>query len=105
MLYEVITDVELVGEEIERARGRHVQWRDQTVKLRAVLDRRRDRAARDQGIAFEIHLGDQTLAKAVAIDRNVDVHRPPVIRAVRPRIGPRTDRQELVIAVLSYNFV
>ena len=57
------------------------------------------RTERDQRVALEIQLGDQPLAKAVAEDRHVDMHRPPVIAAIRPGIGARADGQELVVAV------
>jgi hypothetical protein len=58
-----------------------------------------DGAAVDQGIALEIHLRDQALTEGMAEDREMDMHRPPVIRAIGPRIGAGADRHELVTAV------
>jgi hypothetical protein len=64
--------------------------------LAPLLDRVHDGAAVDQGIALEIHLGDQPLSEGMAEDREMDMHRPPVIGAVRPGIGAGADGQELV---------
>ena len=93
-------NVEFIGEEIERTRFREIKRRDKAIQLAPVFDRRRNRTMIDQRIALEIHLRDQALAKAVAVNRHVNVHRAPIIGAVRPRVGTGAHGEEFVITII-----
>ena len=55
---------------------------------------------RDQGVALEVHLGDQPLGEARAEDREVDVRRAPVVDPVPPGVGAGLHGAEVVVAVL-----
>src|SRR5690606_22993639 len=93
-------DVKSIGKKIVRPACDHIQWRDQPVEAGSIPDCSSDRTQIDKRIAFKIHLGDQSLSKAVAEYGEVYMHRPPVIGAIWPGIGARADGQELIRAVL-----
>ena len=93
-------DVEAVGAAVELHEGADVLQRDQAADLLLARRDAEDRAAPDQRVALEVHLGDEPLHPAVARDRVVDVRRPPVVDAVPPRVGAGLDRAVRVVAVL-----
>ena len=93
-------DVELVGDAIERDRCIQVECRDKLVDGAWIGDGFHDWTICDQGVAFEIHLGDQPLGEGCAEDRHMDMGGPPVVHPVAPGIGTRLDGAEDVAAVL-----
>ena len=77
-------------------RGLPVERRHERLDSLPARDRGDDRALPDHRVALEIHLRDEPLREGVAEDGEVDVGRPPIVDAVRPRIGARSDGAEPV---------
>ena len=54
---------------------------------------------RDEGVALEVHLGDQPLREAAAEQGEVDVRRPPGVDEVAERVGAGLHGAESVVAI------
>ena len=70
------------------ARSVRLEAADEPVARLRVADRVEDRVEREQRVAGEVHLRDQPLADRPAVEREVDVVRPPGVRMVPPRYAP-----------------
>ena len=77
------------------------QSRDQPCPSIGVWHGVEDRIEPDQGIAREVHLGDQPLLERLPEEREVDVGRAPSVGMVPPRIGARLDRHKAEGAIVA----
>src|SRR5882672_6060309 len=82
-------DVEAISEAFQRPRCIEVESGGQTVRSRLVGDGCDDRIVRDERVAFEIHLGDQSLRKARPEHRKMNVGRPPAVDPISKGISAR----------------
>jgi hypothetical protein len=96
-------DVKIIGSRIHRHGALHIHRRNQRFNRLGVLDRADDGSDREQRIAFEIKLRNQTLGKAMSEDRKMDMRRVPGVHAIRPRIRLRHNCPKLVFSIRSRN--
>src|SRR5690348_10322234 len=89
-------DVEFVSESIFRLSAFDIEARDETLSGLLVRDAVEDRVERLQGIAGEVHLGDQTRKNARAKERQMDVCGSPSVVVIPPGVRSRFDAAELV---------